>query len=194
MCEGILSRLQRWKLISSIFPCSVSLASLQLFCDLFAFFSTRQWDDQMLSDACRLVLDEIDIPPTAGGGMVEYRRTLIISLLFKFYLKVRRGLNKMVNDFSGLWALTFWAVCTVKDSPFPSLLHQGYQMMRTEGMEPTECSLPASFALLLSPLSFSPGLRRGQSCCYICPIGCVTILIYNIELIFSSEKLSVSKL
>eukprot|EP00071_Canis_lupus_P037103 XP_022270660.1 aldehyde oxidase 4 isoform X2 [Canis lupus familiaris] len=55
----------------------------------------RQWDDQMLSDACRLVLDEIDIPPAAGGGMVEYRRTLIISLLFKFYLKVRRGLNKM---------------------------------------------------------------------------------------------------
>ncbi|XP_037377774.1 aldehyde oxidase 4-like [Talpa occidentalis] len=55
----------------------------------------RQWDDEMLSDACRLVLDEIHIPADAEGGMVEYRRTLIISLLFKFYLKVRRGLNKM---------------------------------------------------------------------------------------------------
>ncbi|XP_015986617.2 aldehyde oxidase 4 isoform X2 [Rousettus aegyptiacus] len=55
----------------------------------------RQWNDQMLSDACRLVLDEIYIPPAAEGGMVEYRRTLIISLLFKFYLKVRRGLNKL---------------------------------------------------------------------------------------------------
>uniref|UniRef100_A0A8D1T348 FAD-binding PCMH-type domain-containing protein n=1 Tax=Sus scrofa TaxID=9823 RepID=A0A8D1T348_PIG len=55
----------------------------------------RQWDDQMLSDACRLVLDEIYIPPAAKGGMVEYRRTLIISLLFKFYLRVRQGLNKM---------------------------------------------------------------------------------------------------
>ncbi|EPY77222.1 aldehyde oxidase structural 2-like protein [Camelus ferus] len=55
----------------------------------------RQWDDQMLSDACRLVLGEIYIPPAAEGGMVEYRRTLIISLLFKFYLKVRRRLNKM---------------------------------------------------------------------------------------------------
>uniref|UniRef100_A0A8C5L278 aldehyde oxidase n=1 Tax=Jaculus jaculus TaxID=51337 RepID=A0A8C5L278_JACJA len=55
----------------------------------------RQWDDQMLSDACRWVLEEIRIPPAAEGGMVEYRRTLIISLLFKFYLKVRRGLNKM---------------------------------------------------------------------------------------------------
>ncbi|XP_052048190.1 aldehyde oxidase 4 [Apodemus sylvaticus] len=55
----------------------------------------RQWDDQMLSDACRLVLEEIRIPPDAEGGMVEYRRTLIISLLFKFYLKVRRWLNEM---------------------------------------------------------------------------------------------------
>ncbi|XP_040828095.1 aldehyde oxidase 4 [Ochotona curzoniae] len=55
----------------------------------------RPWDDQMLSDACRLVLDEIHIPPAAKGGMVEYKRTLIISLLFKFYLKVRQGLNKM---------------------------------------------------------------------------------------------------
>ncbi|XP_077010735.1 aldehyde oxidase 4-like [Tamandua tetradactyla] len=55
----------------------------------------RPWDDHMLSDACRLVLDEIYIPPGAEGGMVAYRRALIISLLFKFYLKVRRGLKKM---------------------------------------------------------------------------------------------------
>ncbi|XP_004701798.2 aldehyde oxidase 4 [Echinops telfairi] len=55
----------------------------------------RPWDDHMLSDACRLVLNEIHIPPDAKGGMVEYRRTLIISLLFKFYLKVKRGLNKI---------------------------------------------------------------------------------------------------
>ncbi|XP_012510616.1 PREDICTED: aldehyde oxidase 4-like [Propithecus coquereli] len=58
----------------------------------------RQWDDQMLTDACRWVLDEIYIPPAAKGGMVEYKRTLIISLLFKFYLKVRQGLNKMCVD------------------------------------------------------------------------------------------------
>lgn len=91
-----------------IFPCSISLVCLRLICGMFAFFPTRQWDDHMLSDACRLVLDEIYIPPGAEGGMVEYKRTLMISLLFKFYLKVRRGLNKMVNDFSeSLGALTF---------------------------------------------------------------------------------------
>ncbi|XP_070096710.1 aldehyde oxidase 4-like isoform X6 [Equus caballus] len=55
----------------------------------------RRWDDTALSDACRWVLDAVYVPPAAEGGLVEYRRTLIVSLLFKFYLKVRRGLNKM---------------------------------------------------------------------------------------------------
>lgn len=89
------------------------------FCETLTFFPSRQWDDQMLSDACRWVLDEIYIPPAAEGGMVEYRRTLIISLLFKFYLKVRRGLNQMVNGFSGFQgALTFSAqICTWRTSP-----------------------------------------------------------------------------
>uniref|UniRef100_A0A4X2L2K3 FAD-binding PCMH-type domain-containing protein n=1 Tax=Vombatus ursinus TaxID=29139 RepID=A0A4X2L2K3_VOMUR len=55
----------------------------------------KQWNDEMLSEACRLVLDEIRIPPTAVGGMVEYKRTLIISFIFKFYLKVLRELHKL---------------------------------------------------------------------------------------------------
>ncbi|NP_001086061.1 aldehyde oxidase 1 S homeolog precursor [Xenopus laevis] len=48
----------------------------------------RHWDDEMLSEACRLILDEITLPPTAQGGMVEYRRTLTISFFLKFYLQV----------------------------------------------------------------------------------------------------------
>ncbi|KAM9038260.1 aldehyde oxidase 4-like isoform 1-T2 [Sarcophilus harrisii] len=55
----------------------------------------KQWNDIMLSEACRLVLDEIQIPPTAVGGMVEYKRTLMISFIFKFYLKVLRELHKL---------------------------------------------------------------------------------------------------
>ncbi|XP_044524994.1 aldehyde oxidase 4-like [Gracilinanus agilis] len=55
----------------------------------------RQWNDEMLSEANRLVLDEIPIPPTAVGGMVEYKRTLMVSFLFKFYLKVQRELNEL---------------------------------------------------------------------------------------------------
>uniref|UniRef100_A0A8C0BAZ2 Aldehyde oxidase n=1 Tax=Buteo japonicus TaxID=224669 RepID=A0A8C0BAZ2_9AVES len=55
----------------------------------------RQWNDQMLNEACRLVLEEIFLPPSALGRKVEYRRTLLVSFLFRFYLEVLHGLNQM---------------------------------------------------------------------------------------------------
>ncbi|KFP71281.1 Aldehyde oxidase, partial [Acanthisitta chloris] len=55
----------------------------------------RQWNDQMLNEACKLVLEEILIPPSAVGGKVEYRRTLMVSFLFRFYLEVLHGLHQM---------------------------------------------------------------------------------------------------
>ncbi|NXK26041.1 AOXB oxidase, partial [Arenaria interpres] len=55
----------------------------------------RQWNDQMLSEACRLVLEEIFLPSSALGGRVEYRRTLLVSFLFRFYLEVLHGLHQM---------------------------------------------------------------------------------------------------
>ncbi|XP_010567404.1 PREDICTED: aldehyde oxidase 2-like [Haliaeetus leucocephalus] len=58
----------------------------------------RQWNDQMLNEACRLVLEEIFLPPSALGGKVEYRRTLLVSFLFRFYLEVLHGLNQMDVD------------------------------------------------------------------------------------------------
>ncbi|KFV43182.1 Aldehyde oxidase, partial [Gavia stellata] len=55
----------------------------------------RQWNDQMLNEACRLVLEEIFLPSSALGGKVEYRRTLLVSFLFRFYLEVLHGLHQM---------------------------------------------------------------------------------------------------
>lgn len=64
---------------------------------MLVYFSTRQWNDQMLNEACRLVLEEIFLPPSALGRKVEYRRTLLVSFLFRFYLEVLHGLNQMVR-------------------------------------------------------------------------------------------------
>ncbi|KAM6080395.1 LOW QUALITY PROTEIN: aldehyde oxidase 2-like [Theristicus caerulescens] len=58
-------------------------------------FIGRQWNDQMLNEACRLVLEEILLPPSALGGKVEYRRTLLVSFLFRFYLEELHGLHQM---------------------------------------------------------------------------------------------------
>ncbi|XP_013807631.1 aldehyde oxidase 2-like [Apteryx mantelli] len=55
----------------------------------------RQWNDQLLSEACKLVLEEISLSTSALGGKVEYRRTLLVSFLFRFYLEVLNGLHWM---------------------------------------------------------------------------------------------------
>nr|DAA64423.1 TPA_inf: aldehyde oxidase 1 [Otolemur garnettii] len=56
---------------------------------------SRPWNEEMLDAACRLVLDEVLLPGSAPGGKVEFKRTLIISFLFKFYLEVSQTLKQM---------------------------------------------------------------------------------------------------
>lgn len=58
----------------------------------------------MLDAACRLVLDEVTLPGSAPGGRVEFKRTLIVSFLFKFYLEVSQILKRMVNGTDHLLA------------------------------------------------------------------------------------------
>ncbi|XP_037705295.1 aldehyde oxidase 2 isoform X3 [Choloepus didactylus] len=60
----------------------------------------RCWNELLLDEACRLVLDEVSLPGSAPGGRVEFKRTLIISFLFKFYLGVLQELKKLVKLFS----------------------------------------------------------------------------------------------
>ncbi|XP_047400596.1 aldehyde oxidase 2 isoform X3 [Sciurus carolinensis] len=60
----------------------------------------RRWNELMLDEACRLVLDEVSLPGSAPGGKVEFKRTLVVSFLFKFYLKVLQELKMLVRLFS----------------------------------------------------------------------------------------------
>ncbi|XP_066474787.1 aldehyde oxidase 1-like [Tiliqua scincoides] len=55
----------------------------------------RPWDEQMLDDACRAVLKELVLLNSSPGSKVEYRRTLIVSFIFRFYLEVLQSLKKM---------------------------------------------------------------------------------------------------
>ncbi|KAH0621634.1 hypothetical protein JD844_023158 [Phrynosoma platyrhinos] len=55
----------------------------------------RNWNEQFLDEACRLILEEIVMSPSAPGGKVEYRRSLLVSFFFRFYLEVLHGLKMM---------------------------------------------------------------------------------------------------
>uniref|UniRef100_A0A2K6F1U7 aldehyde oxidase n=1 Tax=Propithecus coquereli TaxID=379532 RepID=A0A2K6F1U7_PROCO len=57
----------------------------------------KRWDELMLDEACRLLLDEVSLPGSAPGGRVEFKRTLVVSFLFKFYLEVLQELKKLVK-------------------------------------------------------------------------------------------------
>ncbi|NP_001289859.1 aldehyde oxidase 2 [Saimiri boliviensis] len=60
----------------------------------------RRWNELMLDEACKLLLDEVSLPGSARGGRVEFKRTLVVSFLFKFYLEVLQELKKLVKLFS----------------------------------------------------------------------------------------------
>uniref|UniRef100_A0A663MEL4 Xanthine dehydrogenase n=1 Tax=Athene cunicularia TaxID=194338 RepID=A0A663MEL4_ATHCN len=57
----------------------------------------RDWNEKLLQDACRLLAGEMDLSPSAPGGMVDFRRTLTLSFFFKFYLTVLQKLSKNHN-------------------------------------------------------------------------------------------------
>uniref|UniRef100_A0A673T1X2 aldehyde oxidase n=1 Tax=Suricata suricatta TaxID=37032 RepID=A0A673T1X2_SURSU len=57
----------------------------------------RPWDELMLEEACRLLLEEVSLPGWAPGGRVEFRRTLVVSFFFKFYLEVLQELKKLIK-------------------------------------------------------------------------------------------------
>ncbi|XP_047727079.1 aldehyde oxidase [Prionailurus viverrinus] len=55
----------------------------------------RPWNEPMLEEACRLLLEEVSLPGWAPGGRVEFKRTLVVSFFFKFYLEVLQELKKL---------------------------------------------------------------------------------------------------
>uniref|UniRef100_A0A672MRK9 Xanthine dehydrogenase/oxidase n=1 Tax=Sinocyclocheilus grahami TaxID=75366 RepID=A0A672MRK9_SINGR len=53
----------------------------------------RQWNEELLEEACTSLVEEMSLSPSAPGGMVTYRRTLTISLFYKFFLNVQHKLS-----------------------------------------------------------------------------------------------------
>uniref|UniRef100_A0AAR2LBM3 FAD-binding PCMH-type domain-containing protein n=1 Tax=Pygocentrus nattereri TaxID=42514 RepID=A0AAR2LBM3_PYGNA len=57
----------------------------------------RPWNEATLSDAYRALVDEVTLGASAPGGKVMFRRSLTLSLLFRFYLHVLQHLKDTVR-------------------------------------------------------------------------------------------------
>ncbi|XP_019582321.2 aldehyde oxidase 2 [Rhinolophus sinicus] len=88
----------------------------------------RRWNELMLDEACRLLLDEVSLPGSAPGGRVEFKRTLVVSFLFKFYLEVLQELKKLVKLFSVPDCLHYPEISDLSAlEDFPVTVPQGVQ-------------------------------------------------------------------
>uniref|UniRef100_A0A8C1JZ99 Aldehyde oxidase 5 n=1 Tax=Cyprinus carpio TaxID=7962 RepID=A0A8C1JZ99_CYPCA len=54
----------------------------------------RKWDEKLLVVGTQLLEEEIYVPPTAPGGQEEYRKALVLSFFFKFYMQVTLELQQ----------------------------------------------------------------------------------------------------
>ena len=54
----------------------------------------REWNDDIVSVASQLLLDDMPLPTGAPGGVEAFRSSLTISFFFKFYLSVRLKLEQ----------------------------------------------------------------------------------------------------
>lgn len=53
----------------------------------------RDWGEELLQSAISSLAEELTLDPSSPGGMVSFRRTLVLSLFYKFYLSVCRDLS-----------------------------------------------------------------------------------------------------
>lgn len=61
---------------------------------IFNIFSVRFWNGELVEDVFKWLANDFYIAGNAPGGMVEYRRTLVQSLFFKFSLEIQANLYK----------------------------------------------------------------------------------------------------
>uniref|UniRef100_A0A1B6CHR7 xanthine dehydrogenase n=1 Tax=Clastoptera arizonana TaxID=38151 RepID=A0A1B6CHR7_9HEMI len=57
------------------------------------FFIGKKWTSQTVDEAFNVLTEELPLHPGAPGGMIQYRRSLTLSLLFKFFLAISQKLE-----------------------------------------------------------------------------------------------------
>uniref|UniRef100_A0A8C4ILU3 2Fe-2S ferredoxin-type domain-containing protein n=1 Tax=Dicentrarchus labrax TaxID=13489 RepID=A0A8C4ILU3_DICLA len=60
---------------------------------------SRSWGEDLLSEGCRLLKEDVDVSPSIHGGRAEFRKTLAISFFFKFYMQVVLEMRDHIVNF-----------------------------------------------------------------------------------------------
>uniref|UniRef100_A0A1D1XDN3 xanthine dehydrogenase n=1 Tax=Anthurium amnicola TaxID=1678845 RepID=A0A1D1XDN3_9ARAE len=119
---------QNWKVIDisivygGVAP--VSLAASQTEASLIG----KNWDMKLLDDALAGLKEEISLAENAPGGMVEFRKSLVSSFFFKFFLWVSHQLKNKEHNMEHLQACDQSAICLYNRPP--STGSQSYELAK----------------------------------------------------------------
>uniref|UniRef100_A0A8B9LPV3 Aldehyde oxidase 6 n=1 Tax=Astyanax mexicanus TaxID=7994 RepID=A0A8B9LPV3_ASTMX len=80
----------------------------------------RSWNEETLCDAYKELVDDVTLGASAPGGKVMFRRSLTLSLLFKFYLHVLQHLKDTVHP-------PLLSVSTIAVEPLPNIIQPSYR-------------------------------------------------------------------
>ncbi|XP_020244476.1 xanthine dehydrogenase-like isoform X2 [Asparagus officinalis] len=58
------------------------------------FVTGMSWEKSMIPDVLKMLREEIPVSENAPGGMVEFRKSLVLSFFFKFFLWVTQQMNE----------------------------------------------------------------------------------------------------
>lgn len=61
----------------------------------------KQWEREVVEEVTESLCDELPLSPGAPGGMVSYRRALVLSLFFKAFLNISKGSTITDSEKSG---------------------------------------------------------------------------------------------
>lgn len=58
----------------------------------------KYWNDLLVKSINKKLLEELPLAPNASGGMIQYRRSLTLSLFYKAYLSIGQALENHTNS------------------------------------------------------------------------------------------------
>uniref|UniRef100_A0A8C4NZM7 Aldehyde oxidase n=1 Tax=Dicentrarchus labrax TaxID=13489 RepID=A0A8C4NZM7_DICLA len=96
---------------------------------------SRSWGEDLLSEGCRLLKEDVDVSPSIHGGRAEFRKTLAISFFFKFYMQVVLEMRERVGKLrimSTLWDLVSEAQPSADLVGRPSMHQSAFQQATGE--------------------------------------------------------------
>ncbi|CAM4961360.1 unnamed protein product [Rotaria socialis] len=88
----------KWKIQSVCLSFGGIASSIVMMNKTQDYLKDKPWCKQTMKDALKYLLDELTLNESTPGGQAEYRRTLVASFFFKFYLYVKEQLQKTYPD------------------------------------------------------------------------------------------------